>query len=59
MLGFARDALKLPYIYGFVSPKNTRSIRLLERLGLEYLRMQEVQGNASPSSIYGKALGPS
>jgi RimJ/RimL family protein N-acetyltransferase len=56
-LGFARDALKLPYVYGVVSPKNPRSIRLLERLGLQYLRPQEFQGNSSASHIYGMTLG--
>lgn len=59
MLGFARDILKLPYLYGVVSPKNQRSIRLLERLGMQYLRSQEFKGAASAGDIYGKALGGS
>jgi ribosomal-protein-alanine N-acetyltransferase len=56
ILGFARDTLKHPYVYGVVSPKNLRSIRLLERLGLQYLRSKEFAGNASASHIYGKEL---
>jgi [ribosomal protein S5]-alanine N-acetyltransferase len=55
-LGFARDTLKLPYIYGVVSPKNPRSIRLLGRLGLEFLRSQAFPGNAAESHVYGIAL---
>ena len=56
-LGFARDTLKLSYLYGVVSPKNARSIRLLERLGMQYLRSQAFQATAPASHIYGKALG--
>jgi ribosomal-protein-alanine N-acetyltransferase len=55
-LGFARDTLGLPYIYGVVSPKNPRSIRLLARLGLQFLRAQEFPGNAAESHVYGMAL---
>jgi RimJ/RimL family protein N-acetyltransferase len=58
-LGFATDTLKISYLYGVVSPKNTRSIRLLEGLGMQYLRSQEFQGAVLASHIYGKALGSS
>jgi len=57
-LQYARDALKLPFIYGVVSPKNMRSIRLLEHLGLRYLRSPEPAGQPSGSHLYGTELKP-
>lgn len=53
----ARGPLMLPYLYGVVSPQNTRSIRLLERLGLRRLRSVQLPGNAKPSDIFGMELG--
>jgi ribosomal-protein-alanine N-acetyltransferase len=56
-VGFARDTLKLPYIYGVVvSPNNQRSIRLLTRLGLQFLRPQVFPPSAAESHLYGMAL---
>lgn len=55
-LQYARDALKLPFINGVVSPKNMRSIRLLEHLGLRYLRSLEPAGQPSGSHLYGIEL---
>jgi len=46
----------LPYIYGLVSPKNTRSIRLLEHLGLRYVRSLELAGQPLESHLYGTEL---
>jgi RimJ/RimL family protein N-acetyltransferase len=57
-LAYARDSLMLPYVYGLVSPKNARSIRLLELLGLYYVRSLELAGQPSESHLYGKELKP-
>jgi ribosomal-protein-alanine N-acetyltransferase len=55
-LEFARDTLVLPFIYGVVSPGNLRSIHLLVRQGLQFLRAMEFPGYSSESHIYGKDL---
>jgi [ribosomal protein S5]-alanine N-acetyltransferase len=57
-LRYARESLMLPYIYGVVSSKNIRSIRLLERLGLAYLRTIEFAGQPSETHLYGRELKP-
>jgi [ribosomal protein S5]-alanine N-acetyltransferase len=56
--GHARETLMLPHLYGLVSPKNTRSIRLLERLGRSYERALVLAGQSSESHIYGMDLRP-
>jgi RimJ/RimL family protein N-acetyltransferase len=58
-LRHARESLMLPYVYGLVSPKNTRSIRLLEHLGFSYVRPLELAGQQSESHLYGTELKPS
>jgi ribosomal-protein-alanine N-acetyltransferase len=55
-LKHARESLMLPYIYGLVSPKNSRSIRLLERLGLRYVRSFVAAGQPLESHLYGADL---
>jgi ribosomal-protein-alanine N-acetyltransferase len=57
-LGHAQKSLVLPYIYGVVSPENARSIRLLQHLGLNYVRAMEVGTPPKASHLYGKALLP-
>jgi len=52
-LNYARESLRLPSVYGLVSPKNTRSIRLLEKVGLRYLRSLVLAGQVSESHLYG------
>jgi ribosomal-protein-alanine N-acetyltransferase len=52
-LNHARQSLRLSSVYGLVSPKNTRSIRLLEKVGLRYLRSLVLAGQASESHVYG------
>jgi ribosomal-protein-alanine N-acetyltransferase len=52
----ARESLGLPYVYGVVSPGNTRSIRLLEHLGLHFLRSMESAAQPSASHLYGVQL---
>ena len=54
-LRHARDALRLPYLYGLVSPGNARSIRLLENLGLRHLRSMDA-GQPLASHLYGAEL---
>jgi RimJ/RimL family protein N-acetyltransferase len=55
-LNYARESLMLPHIYGLVSPTNTRSIRLLEHLGLRYVRSLALAGQPSESHLYGTEL---
>jgi ribosomal-protein-alanine N-acetyltransferase len=55
---YAQESLKLPYVHGLVSPANTRSIRLLEKLGLRYVRSLGVAGQALESHLYGAELRP-
>lgn len=52
MLGYARDNLSLPIVYGLVSPNNIRSIRVLERLGMQFTRVLQLPGQASTSHLY-------
>jgi RimJ/RimL family protein N-acetyltransferase len=55
-LNYAQETLRLTHVHGLVSPKNTRSIRLLEYLGLRYERSLELPGQPSQSHVYGKEL---
>jgi [ribosomal protein S5]-alanine N-acetyltransferase len=55
-LEYARKSLLLPYVYGLVSPNNSRSIRLLEQLGLRYLRSLELPGQPLDRHLYGADL---
>jgi [ribosomal protein S5]-alanine N-acetyltransferase len=57
-LGHAREILRLPYVYGLVSSKNARSIRLLEHLGLRYVRSVEAGMPPMESHVYGTELNP-
>jgi RimJ/RimL family protein N-acetyltransferase len=55
-LRYARETLGLPYVYGLVSPRNARSIRLLERLGLRLVRSLVSPGQPLESHLYGTEL---
>ena len=57
-LKHARESLMLPYIYGLVSPKNDRSVRLLERLGFRHVRSLALPGQPLESHLYGTELKP-
>jgi RimJ/RimL family protein N-acetyltransferase len=57
-LKYARDSLTLPYIYALVSPKNARSIRLLDHLGLHYIRSLQLAGQQLEAHLYGTELKP-
>jgi len=57
-LGHAWETLKLPYVYGLVSPGNLKSIRLLECLGFSPLRSLAVAGQPFESRLFGKELKP-
>jgi ribosomal-protein-alanine N-acetyltransferase len=52
-VGYARDSLGLSYIYGVVSPGNTRSIRLLEKLGFAFVRSSTLPGQTAETHVYG------
>ncbi len=55
-LRHARESLKLPYLYGLVSSGNARSIRLLEHLGLRFVRSLVLAGQTAESRLYGTEL---
>ncbi|HVU16589.1 MAG TPA: GNAT family N-acetyltransferase [Candidatus Didemnitutus sp.] len=52
----AQKTFALPYLHGVVAPTNARSIRLLERLGMKYLRIIALPGNPQESALYGMNL---
>jgi ribosomal-protein-alanine N-acetyltransferase len=56
-LEHARCALKIRRVYAVVSPRNTRSIRLLERMGFRRLRPFRLPGSALESDLYETELG--
>jgi RimJ/RimL family protein N-acetyltransferase len=51
-LRHARESLKLPYLYGVVSPQNTKSIRLLENLGFQHQQSPDFPGQPLGSRLY-------
>lgn len=53
---FGRDALKLPRLLAIVSPTNTSSIRLLERLGFVFERMVWMPGDAHELKMFAARL---
>ncbi len=60
-LRYARESLLLPHVYGLVAPKNARSIRLLEQVGMRYVRTLKLPGQPLESHLYGielKAANP-
>jgi RimJ/RimL family protein N-acetyltransferase len=57
-LEYASRALLLRRVYGVVSPKNARSVRLLERLGFCRVRTQKLPGAALEADLYEAALTP-
>lgn len=57
-LDFARHTLTLRCVYGVVSPRNTRSIRMLERLGFRRVRSLNPPGQALEADLYETELKP-
>jgi [ribosomal protein S5]-alanine N-acetyltransferase len=55
-VGYARDTLGLSYLYGVVSPGNTRSIHLLQKLGFAFVRSSTPPGQAAEIHVYGTEL---
>ena len=55
MLGHSRESLGLTYVYGLVSPRNVRSIRLLGHLGFGFVRSSQFPGQPE-SHLYGAEL---
>jgi RimJ/RimL family protein N-acetyltransferase len=56
MLRHARESMGLAYVYGLVSPRNARSIRLLGHLGFGFVRSSQSPGQPE-SHLYGAVLG--
>lgn len=55
-LEYARDTLKLPRLAGITTPDNTRSIRLLEMLGLRFERTVKLAPDDTDLNYYARAL---
>lgn len=49
----ARDDLRLRYVTAIVSADNSRSVRLLKKLGLEFERMMQLPGDDAELAKYG------
>ena len=52
VMAYGRDVLKLKRIVAIVSPDNERSIKLLEKLGLEFERTMSWPADGSELSVY-------
>ena len=52
-LRHARDKLNLPAICAIVLPENSSSIRLLEKLGLRFVRKMALEGSNEELLLYG------
>lgn len=52
VLEHARDVLQLPRVTAIVSPENQRSVRLLEKLGLEYEKTFRMPGDDKDVALY-------
>jgi len=55
-LEYARDTLKLLRLAGITTPDNTRSIRLLEMLGLRFERTVKLAPDDTDLNYYARAL---
>jgi [ribosomal protein S5]-alanine N-acetyltransferase len=53
---FARDALRLPRLLAIVSPRNSASIRLLERLAFAFERTLVMPGDTKEVRLYAARL---
>lgn len=53
----ARDALRIPQVLGITLPTNARSIRLLERIGMEFQKMIRLPGDGEELMLYGLTFG--
>lgn len=56
VVAHARDDLGLEYLTAIVSPENTVSIGLLEKLGLEFKKRITMPGEKNEISLYGMKL---
>ena len=55
-LAHARDTLKISRVLGITLPINTRSIRLLERIGMTYEKMVELPGDDDELMLFGRTF---
>ena len=55
-LQYARDTLKLPRLAGITTPDNTRSIRVLEMLGLQFERTVKLEPDDADLNYYARDL---
>lgn len=51
-LAYARDKLNIPNVAAITLPQNTRSIRLLEKIGLRYVKTVRLPGDEEDLLLY-------
>ena len=51
-LTFARKKLKLPTVYAITVPNNERSIKLLEKIGLQFVKTIQLPGGSEELQLY-------
>lgn len=51
-MDYAKDVLKLPNIFAITVPSNTRSIKLLEKIGLKFTRAFNFPGDEETLSMF-------
>ncbi len=52
VMRYGREVLKIPKIVGMTSPSNESSMRLLEKLGLRFERMIQMEGYEGESKLF-------
>ncbi len=58
MVALARDRLRLPGLNGLTEPSNRASTRILERLGLKYVRTYRMDGYPGETALYTISFRP-
>ena len=56
VMAYARDDLKLERIVAITLPVNTNSIRLLEKIGLQFERMFQLPGDGEELMLFGRSF---
>ncbi|MCU6496790.1 GNAT family N-acetyltransferase [Rugamonas sp. A1-17] len=52
VVAYARDQLRMKRLLGLTNPGNVNSIRLLQKLGLEFVELRNLPPNDRPTNIY-------
>lgn len=52
VVAYARDQLRMKRLLGLTAPANANSIRLLQKLGLEFVEVRNLPPHERPTNIY-------